>query len=86
MKPKMTKENPNPNSLAALRAKYALLDGDAPENKLNLDDEDQQERFLKLCDDLWIAWRVLPQAELILEEKNQSSIRRQQFFRKLPRP
>jgi len=81
----MTKENPNPNSLAALRAKYALLDGDAPENIVP-STKASRKQFVQFASDALLLWQKLPQAELILEENTQSRIRRQQFFRKLPRP
>ena len=70
-------------SLAAIKAKYELLDGDAPENQEPLPDDKKREWFFQLAGDTLSTWLTLPQAAGILEQRTEERIERQKEFYKL---
>lgn len=57
------------NSLAALRAKYQLLGGEAEENKLPSRTSGQRKQSLKFAGDAMTLWQQMPHAKVVLEER-----------------
>ncbi len=70
-------------SLAAMKKRYELLDGDAPENQTPLPTTERREWFFSFASDVVSAWMTLPQVPEVLEERTLARIERQREFRKI---
>ncbi|MBC8042392.1 MAG: hypothetical protein IAF08_03005 [Rhizobacter sp.] len=71
------------NSLAALRAKYALLDGEAEENKLQMKLLGNRKQSFKFAADAMTLWQRMPHSKAVREERLQRRIQRQKLLRRV---
>jgi hypothetical protein len=76
----MTRED-----LRAMEVKYALLDGDAPENQKLLPTHEEREKFFEFAGEVFSIWIELPQAEALLSARTWERIERQKEFQKIQR-